>query len=836
MPQYLSPGVYVEEVDAGPKPIEGVSTSVAGAVGVTARGPDTGKPVLVTSFAEYLRTFGGPIDVDAVVEARWSDDDQLGEFWTFPLAVKGFFDNGGQQLYVRRVTAKNAVASQTSLGEGVMTFVNKNAPAGATQLKLESLIGIQTGTAITLSIDGTTLSITPSAYDSSTGTITFSPPLTNRVQANRDFVTVMSQAGTSMKIVAKSAGAWGDQLQVRARPMDAGAFALMADPAIGGAAVSTTITADVAADVKFTVANATGIVAGDWIVVNGKQYLVPNAPAGNVITVAVPLGNPSWANNSKIVKGLDPNGTTTATITADATGATFVVDDVTNFPVNAQLTYGGSYYAVTAVDAANKKLTVGRLLPWNKGWTVIRIRIAAKVASLTPSLLVWNASSLYKNAFVEIEDTIGAKRYYGQVTDITSNKVTISINAAVAPSFTLLEGQRIHLIEGQFDVLYSPTDGSPQVLEQIKNVRFAEAEPGDPMFVGRLIGNESNLIDVASNPAINIGALGDFPMAADAATPPNALTWAKLGGGDDAFGSLDVDQFVGTDEGPGKRSGIQALEDIDDISITLAPSITSFLVQSALIQQAETLKYRFAIIDPPPVKPTAVDVIDKIRAFRSNYDSKYAALYFPRIEVRDPFSDTTVALGPSGHMAGIYARVDIERGVHKAPANEVIQSIDATNGFHGLEVEITKREQDLLNPVGIDALRWFPNRGTRVWGARTVSSDGSWKYVNVRRLFIFVERSIDEGTQWVVFEPNDEKTWARVRQSITNFLTTVWRSGALFGTKAEEAFFVRCDRTTMTQDDIDNGRLICVIGIAPVKPAEFVIFRIQQKLIDQTQP
>jgi phage tail sheath protein FI len=174
--------------------------------------------------------------------------------------------------------------------------------------------------------------------------------------------------------------------------------------------------------------------------------------------------------------------------------------------------------------------------------------------------------------------------------------------------------------------------------------------------------------------------------------------------------------------------------------------------------------------------------------------------------------------------------------VHKAPANEVILGIDTANGFHGLEVEITKREQDLLNPIGINALRFFPNRGTRVWGARTVSSDGSWRYINVRRIFIFVERSIDVGTQWVVFEPNDEKTWARVRQSITNFLTTVWRSGALFGTKADEAFFVRCDRTTMTQDDIDNGRLICVIGIAPVKPAEFVIFRIQQKLIDQTQP
>jgi phage tail sheath protein FI len=190
--------------------------------------------------------------------------------------------------------------------------------------------------------------------------------------------------------------------------------------------------------------------------------------------------------------------------------------------------------------------------------------------------------------------------------------------------------------------------------------------------------------------------------------------------------------------------------------------------------------------------------------------------------VRDPSVKRNVYVAPSGHMAGIYARVDVERGVHKAPANEVIR------GITKIAQDVTKREQDLLNPKGINALRFFPGRGNRVWGARTLSSDSSWKYINVRRLFIFVEESIDEGTQFVVFEPNDEPLWARVRQTITNFLTTVWRSGALQGTKPDEAFFVKCDRTTMTQDDIDNGRLICLIGIAPVKPAEFVIFRIQQ--------
>jgi uncharacterized protein len=187
-----------------------------------------------------------------------------------------------------------------------------------------------------------------------------------------------------------------------------------------------------------------------------------------------------------------------------------------------------------------------------------------------------------------------------------------------------------------------------------------------------------------------------------------------------------------------------------------------------------------------------------------------------------------VVAPPSGHLAGIYARVDVERGVHKAPANELIR------GIVQIDQTINKREQDLLNPfpININVLRFFPDRGNRVWGARVVTSDPEWKYINVRRLFIFLESSLTVGTQWVVFEPNDEPLWARVRASVSNFLTTVWRSGALQGATAAEAFFVKCDRTTMTQDDIDNGRLIILVGVAPVKPAEFVIFRIQQKTLE----
>lgn len=285
--------------------------------------------------------------------------------------------------------------------------------------------------------------------------------------------------------------------------------------------------------------------------------------------------------------------------------------------------------------------------------------------------------------------------------------------------------------------------------------------------------------------------------------------------------------YVGTDGGPGSRTGLQAFNEVDEVTIVCVPGITSQTVQTAMITHCESQKDRFCILD------TAEDAdLDAVQDQRDNVVSErgYAALYYPWIKVAVETLDATSGkikleekfIPPSGYVAGVFARSDTERGVHKAPANEIVR------GALELKVAITKGEQDILNPKGINCIRAFPGRGIRVWGARTTASDNLWKYVNVRRLFLYLEESIDEGTQWVVFEPNDEKLWARVRQSVSEFLTRVWRDGALMGKTPEEAFFVKCDRTTMTQNDIDTGKLICIIGVAPVKPAEFVIFRIAQ--------
>jgi phage tail sheath protein FI len=289
------------------------------------------------------------------------------------------------------------------------------------------------------------------------------------------------------------------------------------------------------------------------------------------------------------------------------------------------------------------------------------------------------------------------------------------------------------------------------------------------------------------------------------------------------------------DDASKKATGLEALGEIEDIAIvalpdggTYADAETCAQAADRLIAHAEQLRYRIAVVDAPQGSS-----MTEIRSFRGRFDSKYAALYHPWIEIFDPSERPAqgapprrLLLPPSGFFTGIYARSDIERGVHKAPANEIVR------GLTRFEANINKPRQDVLNPEGINALRFFEGRGNRVWGARTMSSDPEWKYVNVRRLFIFIEHSIDKGTQWAVFEPNGPKLWANVRQTVEDFLLVLWRDGALLGDKPEQAYFVRCDRTTMTQNDLDNGRLICLIGVAPVKPAEFVIFRIGQWTAD----
>lgn len=298
----------------------------------------------------------------------------------------------------------------------------------------------------------------------------------------------------------------------------------------------------------------------------------------------------------------------------------------------------------------------------------------------------------------------------------------------------------------------------------------------------------------------------------------DAMVLQLTGGTDGNAAGISAGDYIGSDGGPGKRTGIQAFIENADVSIMSVPGITIPEVQMSLIAHCENMKNRFAVLDMPKDRKKT----DELLEYRDMFDSSYAAFYHPWVQIFDPLSKKNIIAPPSGSVVGIYARTDNSVGVHKAPANEVVRACT------GLACSYNTAEQDLLNPKGVNLIRSFPGRGIRVWGARTASSNATWKYVNVRRLFIYLEESIRANTNWVVFEPNTEALWGRVKRTVEMFLASTWRSGALAGTSPSEAFFVDIGRSTMTQDDIDNGRLICVIGAAPVKPAEFVIFRIGQ--------
>jgi phage tail sheath protein FI len=267
------------------------------------------------------------------------------------------------------------------------------------------------------------------------------------------------------------------------------------------------------------------------------------------------------------------------------------------------------------------------------------------------------------------------------------------------------------------------------------------------------------------------------------------------------------------------------LEAIDEVSLIAAPGIVDPVVQANIVDHCTNMTDRFAILDAPENPPdlTLTDI-------KVAHNTDYGALYFPWIKVFDlptrltnPDSDGEIYLGPSGHMAGIYSRVDHERGVHKAPANEVVR------GALDIEYQISRNLQDGLNPDGVNCIRNI-NGNVTVWGARTIGGDlnADLKYINVRRTLIFIRKSIDEGTQWVVFEPNDRSLWAKIVRNITAFLTIVWRDGALFGSTPQEAFYVKCDDETNPSEERDIGRVTTEIGVAIVRPAEFVIFRISQ--------
>lgn len=483
---------------------------------------------------------------------------------------------------------------------------------------------------------------------------------------------------------------------------------------------------------------------------------------------------------------------------------------------------------VAAEGAAAAKATAGvlQIEAANPGeWgNKIRVTVEASSKAKTQVIAVNGADLKLKNAdgfnqgdVVELFD--GKAKAYATIVSSLDNIVTLD-----APCTLNVADEKIGTPKYIKTCELTLTVKLDDVVETYANVSLCP-EAGN--FVSAR-ARKSDLVTVAVTEAKAPAAPKEgkdekAPAPAKAGATPielvgGAAVIALAGGSDGKVANVSPNVYMGEDNGPGKRSGLAAFLENVDVSIMAIPGVTAPEVQAALIAHCENCKSCFAILDVPIDRKKTNDVVE----FRDMYDTTYAAMYHPWLEMFDPLAKRSAYFPPSGAMAGIYARTDNERGVHKAPANEIVR------GCTGLSCNYNEGEQDILNPKGVNLVRAFTGRGIRVWGARTMSSNGLWKYVNVRRLYIYIEESIKANTNWVVFEPNSEVLWGRVTRTIEMFLATCWRSGALAGSTPSEAYFVECGPTTMTQDDIDNGRLICNIGIAAVKPAEFVIFRITQ--------
>lgn len=401
-------------------------------------------------------------------------------------------------------------------------------------------------------------------------------------------------------------------------------------------------------------------------------------------------------------------------------------------------------------------------------------------------------------------DVVAAGEEYNRIKSIIDSRIVFEetfekevVDTALVPA-TL-----VYLSEMDVSVRYG---------DEVENYGDLSLNISSPNYIGYRMA-DSRLVRIQAEPWDSIGN----PAAAILGEGNTGGMFMPEGGQDGSVGKVTAGTFIGEDNGPGRRTGLVSFEENNNVSLMAVPGITMPEVVISLVGQCENLKNRFAVIDMPGELYRTKDLL----AYREMIDSSYAAMYHPWIQIFDRSSGQPDFIPPSGAVMGVYSRTDTNRGVHKAPANEVVFCT-------GLHVNYTKAEQDVLNPAGVNLIRAIPGQGIRIWGARTTGSDSNFKYVNVRRLFIFVEESIKANTNWVVFEPNDVALWQRVRITIGGFLDNLWRTGMLAGASASEAYFIEIGPSTMSRDDIMNGRLICNIGIAPSRPAEFVIFRVTQ--------
>jgi phage tail sheath protein FI len=787
VPEYLAPGVYVEETSFRAKSIEGVGTSTTAFAGSTRKGPVGGTPEILTSFGDFERIYGG--------------QDNLALPGSDPLnymahAIFAFFDNGGSRLYVSRTFVPGADSGVASSAD----FTNGGADA-TKQSKFQARFPGDFGNG---GID----------------VIEVDTPATVRGMTTAYEGTLLRLGGTQV--------ASGAQAQGAAPP-----FSLA-----NGGVLLLKIDGTDAAAVTFngTAAEAVGAATADPVVIDGTSNTLQVVLGGATQTIKIADGNISRADlvdfiNKSLTGGYARRDADKIAIGSDRKGTTSAV----TVKANAALGFAADTSASGTGNVADlSKVTAEEI---NNLLVAAGLNVRASVSASTGKLLLTTTNSGTASNLTVRDDPASVHAALGLAAGVEATGT-----AGATPEFYVKHGNAwVDAANAALNLAgLSPTQtpkGLPADFISI-NVVMADKDlntatyqdmaldPLHPRFLGTVLAlTQKRRADDLEMP---------FAAVIGGAVTPFDLRTALFSGGTDRKIWL-----TGGNDGlePTTQAYIDALASFDkleDISIVAAPGHSAYAasfqgIQQALISHAERRRaYRIAVLDTPPEQ-----AVSEAANTRAAIDSTYAALYYPWITIANPLwrpgldqVPREIDVPPSGHICGIYARTDNERGVWKPPANEVVR------GALRFESDINFGQQEVLNPMGVNCLRYFPGRGFRVWGARTASSDPEWKYVNVRRYFIYLEASIDRSTQWAVFEPNGPVLWANIRETIAAFLYNEFVSGALLGTTPEEAFFVRCDRSTMTQADLDNGRLIALVGVAALKPAEFVIFRIGQKTAD----
>ncbi len=763
MPEYLAPGVFIEETSYRAKSIEGVSTTTTGFVGASRYGPIDLDPEIITSIVEFEQTFGGRLPLD------WDGTPVDNHLWN---AVRGFFEEGGKRLYVARAFTPNG-GDANDFVRDCARVINPLPPANIT---MRARFPGRAGEArVRL-----TFTRGQNRFTMEDGVARVRGARTRDVVRVTGFdVAGNDRSGLYLLTYAPLTESWTFRGSTDAAPAASINFD-MQDLATASATVAV------------RVVNATVTVE------QVARELPTYVAAGLALD---PLH--------------DQNGTLDSLFAHFASEPASLARSRTIPIVIAAMSVAEALGARTAAEARAATLLAAAAT----ATTLVGTRTTARNTAQT------NAANGQATATADEAAAVAAETAVPPAADAAALRATATASAAAAIAL---------------DTLLATAETARAAAEQ---ARLAAVASSDAAAGEAAAATAAHAATVANGGSIDgLTFLNGYIAAAAASNrftraqldtdPANpALTTAifMLQNGSDGQAPAPA-AFAGTQLPNNRTTGLRQFESVEDISIVAAPGSTRRnmpdgspqAIANALISHARTMRYRIAVLDS-----IEGDTISEVRAYRGRFDSSHAALYYPWVRIIDPATGQENHYPPSGFVAGIYARNDIERAVYKAPANEVV-------GLAlGFEKRLNTAQQEVLNPEGINCFRFFEGRGMRLWGARTISSDPEWKYVNLRRYFAFVERSIDKGTQWAVFEPNGERLWANVRRTIEDFLLNEWQSGALLGDRPDKAYFVKCDRSTMSQNDLDNGRLVCQIGISPLRPAEFVIFRIGQWTADR---